>query len=69
MNRNIKFNDIENKMVIRKHYDNKSSFNKIEPPYLMTAHIRENISDFASLIANKRMTIRERNKDYLFRIV
>lgn len=51
LNRNIKFNDIENKMVIRKHYDNKSSFNKIEPPYLMTAHIRENISDFASLIA------------------
>lgn len=37
-------------MVIRKHYDNKSSFSKIEPGFLMSAYIRNNLDSTSKYI-------------------
>lgn len=51
LNQSFIFHVIRKKMIVRKHYDNKSNFNKIEPAYLMSANIRDNIADFGSLIA------------------
>jgi hypothetical protein len=51
LNQSFMFHSVKKKIVIRKHYDNKSNYTKIEPAYLMSAYIRDNIDDIASLIA------------------
>lgn len=50
LNQSFLFHVVRRKMIIRKQYDNKSNFNKIEPAYLMSANIRNNISEFSSLL-------------------
>jgi len=51
LNQSFIFHTVRKNMIIRKQYDNKSNFNKIEPAYLMSANIRDNIADFGNLIA------------------
>ena len=45
------FHDVEDSFKIYKFYDNKSNFNKIEPAYLMTAEIKNNIVWFKEYIS------------------
>lgn len=50
LNQSFLFHVVRRKIIISKQYDNKGNFNKIEPAYLMSANIRENISDFSNLL-------------------
>ena len=50
LNQSIFFHSLDKNIVIRKHYDNKSNFNKIEPGYLMSASIRDNLDNTAIYI-------------------
>ena len=47
VNKDICFHPIKSSLEISKHYDNKTNFNKIEPAFLMTAEIRNNIEKYA----------------------
>ena len=51
LNKSIKFHEISNFIEIRKHYDNKTNYNKIEPGYLMSAEIRNKIEWFSIFIS------------------
>lgn len=51
LNSEIGFHSIPNQYELRKHYDNKSSFKKIEPAYLMTAELRAHMAHYAKYIA------------------
>lgn len=46
LNAQIGFHSIENIFEIYKHYDNKGSFNKIDPAFIMSANIKENLLYF-----------------------
>ena len=50
LNEKIKFHKIQEKATINRHYRNKLHYYKIEPAYLMSAIIRENIVKFAPYI-------------------
>lgn len=63
LNQSYIFHQITNSIEIRKHYDNKSSFNKIEPGYLMAAEIRNNL-DKISIYISKVKENRENKKIY-----
>ena len=51
LNEKTKFHPITDCFHVYKRYDNKSSYNKIEPAYLMTADIRSKIAFFSDYIA------------------
>jgi 5-methylcytosine-specific restriction endonuclease McrA len=51
LNDSTKFHSVSKSIRISKHYDNKSHYNKIEPGYLMSAEIRNNIEKFSSYIS------------------
>ncbi len=50
INAEFTFNELKSKIIVKKHYDNKSYFNKIEPAYLMSSYLRTNATQFAHLI-------------------
>ena len=50
LNEQAQFNDINENICIYKHYDNKSNYNKIEPAYIMSAELRDNIQNYAKYI-------------------
>ena len=50
LNKQIGFNNIKEVICIKKHYDNKSNYNKIEPAYLMSAELRNNMEHYAKYI-------------------
>ena len=57
LNQEIGFHNITDSFYITKHYDSKSSYNKIEPAYLMASDIRANIafySEYASQLKENR---------------
>lgn len=51
LNSATNFHAVRSSFKIDKRYDNKSSFNKIDPASLMAADIRENIEEYAKYIA------------------
>lgn len=61
LNDEMIFHGISDYFEVFKHYDNKSSYNRIEPAYLMTAEIRSNI-EFFSTYANQ---LRENRDKYV----
>lgn len=63
LNESTHFHTIKSSFEIRKRYDNKATFNKIEPAFLMAADIREHIEEFAQYIAKIRKN-RELFADY-----
>lgn len=63
LNSKTEFHRVATSFEIRKHYDNKSSYNRINPSYLMTADIRENIHFYAD-VARKIKENRERYDEY-----
>ncbi len=67
LNDQIMFHQIPDCFKICKHYDNKSSYNKIEPAYLMTAEIRSKIIFFSDYITKVREN-REKNIQYMSEI-
>ena len=50
LNKEIGFKNVKSFFECRKHYDNKTYYNKIEPQYLMTNYIEENLKLFKNLI-------------------
>lgn len=50
INDKTKFKDLKTEIYIDKHYDNKTHFNRIEPGYLMSSFIRDNIDSIAMYI-------------------
>lgn len=50
INDKTKFKDLKTEIHIDKHYDNKTHFNRIEPGYLMSSFIRDNIDSIAIYI-------------------
>ena len=51
LNESTNFHTIRSSFEFRKKYDNKAVFNKIEPAFLMSADIRENLDEYAKYIA------------------
>lgn len=51
LNNSTKFNEIQSKFIFNKHYDNKTNFKKIEPAYIMSANLRDNIDYYAQYIS------------------
>ncbi len=47
LNENIHFSPIKTKITISKHYDNKWSYNKIEPGDLLNAELRSKMDNYA----------------------
>ena len=47
LNRATSFHDIQPSFKVYKHYDNKSNFNRIDPAYIMTAELKNNINFFS----------------------
>jgi 5-methylcytosine-specific restriction endonuclease McrA len=54
LNQTTKFHQVRSWFEVYKHYDNKSHFNKIEPAYLMTAEIKNNIGFFSAYATHVR---------------
>lgn len=50
LNSKMEFHKVETFFRVRKHYDNKSNYNRIEPSYLMTAEIRGQIYFYADVV-------------------
>ena len=48
INKEIAFHRLNYNLELSKHYDSKSSYTKIEPAFLMTAEIRNNIEKYSS---------------------
>ncbi len=67
LNTETKFENLDNEYTIFKQYDNKSSYNKIDPSFLMRYKIKENIAAFTNIcdIINRN---RRLEKDYLNKI-
>lgn len=63
LNGSTNFHKVDSSFEVRKRYDNKAVFNKIEPAFLMAADIRENIEVYAKYIAQVKEN-RELFKDY-----
>ena len=63
LNSTMKFHKVAASFEIRKHYDNKSSYNRINPSYLMTADMRENIHFYVD-IARKIKENRGQYEEY-----
>ena len=49
LNNNTPFVNVNNSIEYHKHYDNKRNFNRIEPAYLMSADIRNNLTRVSTL--------------------
>lgn len=49
LNDSTPFYGVSDKRTVSKHYDNKSNFLKIEPSYIMTADIKDNLNYFKEL--------------------
>ena len=47
LNQTIAFHDLETSFSVVKHYDNKSNYNKIEPAFLMTAELKNNLEYYS----------------------
>ncbi len=63
LNQNIRFHNIPREFSIQKHYDNKGSYMKIKPAYLMTAEIRDRILFFEEHLRKVREN-REKLNEY-----
>lgn len=63
LNGSTHFHKVRSLFEIRKRYDNKTAFNKIEPAFLMSADIRENLDEYAKYIAQIKEN-REMFADY-----
>jgi len=63
LNKSFDFHKIDGLIYVKKHYDNKSNFNKIKPAYLMSSYVRNNLVYFSSLISNTKEN-RERKFEY-----
>lgn len=50
INNATKFHDVKNHFKLFKHYDNKGHYLKIEPSYLMSSYIRDNIVFFVDYV-------------------
>ena len=50
LNNEMQFHNVTKKFVIKKHYDNKSSYNKIEPVYLMSNELRSKIAYYTNYV-------------------
>ena len=50
LNNSTQFNKIQSNFKIYKYYDNKSNYTKIEPAFVMSAYLRENIEQFSEYI-------------------
>ena len=64
LNSKMEFHEVQSFFNVRKHYDNKSNYNKIEPSYLMTADIRGQIHFYAD-IARKIKENRSLYEEYI----
>lgn len=66
LNQLVYFHQLNPAFETHKHYDNKGSFNKIEPAYIMAAEIREKLDFFATYIKqineNRTKLIEYRNE-------
>lgn len=51
LNSQVKFHNVQKTFSFHKHYDNKRSYLRIEPAYLMMARLKKNIDFFAEYIA------------------
>ena len=63
LNDSTSFSTVVNERTNQKHYDNKSSFNKMSPAYLMAADIRNNLAYFSD-VCEKIKKNREIHKTY-----
>ena len=74
LNSKIEFHKINEKVYIYKHYDNKGHFNRIEPAYLFSAELKNNIEKYSQYIQkiqdNRRNEIiyNERVKEILTKV-
>ncbi len=51
LNGSMKFQDVKSSFSISKHYDNKGNYAKVEPVFLMSAELRNNIAYYSSVIS------------------
>ena len=68
LNDQTNFHHLDDTLDLRKHYDNKSNFNRINPSFLLTAEIKSNIAFYSRYITkineNRETKIRyDRNFD------
>ena len=63
LNDSTSFSTVVNERTNQKHYDNKSSFNKMSPAYLMAADIKSNLAYFSD-VCEKIKKNREIHKTY-----
>lgn len=71
MNKNFLFNDVVSDYEVKKHYDNKGNYNKIEPAYVMSSYIRNNIVEFSIIIdkVKENRLLFEKYKNEIMHIV
>src|SRR5690554_3828697 len=50
INSTFSFHNINNNIDVKKHYDNKFHYNRIEPAFVMSAYLVENIVEFSKTI-------------------
>jgi len=67
MNKSFDFNPLPKSLSISRYYDNKSSFNKIEPGYLMSSEIRNNLEEFSKYILQVKEN-RENKQIYIKKV-
>lgn len=63
LNKTFSFHDLNPKIRVDKHYDNKGKYTRIEPAFVMSAHLKENIVFFSQFI-NEIKDNRKMHKDY-----
>ena len=54
LNTNFNFHNLNRSLMLNKHYDNKGHYNKIEPAYLMSAYLRDNLADYSIYIGKMK---------------
>ena len=57
INEEIKFHNLKDSFTITKHYDNKSNFIKVEPQYIMTACLQNNMAYFIDYVRKTETAI------------
>lgn len=50
INNTFSFNNINYNIHVKKHYDNKGHYNRIEPAFVMSAYLKDNIVEFSKTI-------------------
>ena len=63
LNKETGFHKVKSELKLHKHYDNKSSYLKIQPEYLMAANVRENIDKYI-LYCDKIRENRDKLENY-----